>query len=274
MNKEEARRLQAEQSAEGTAYGSTMQALRRAEQSLPDFTSSYDGEIRRLYQSIVQREPFRYDALSDPLFEQFRDRAVSEGKRAMRDTMGQAAQLTGGYGSSYGQAVGQQQYGLYLQKLQEAMPQYYQTAYQRWKDEGDAMQAQLGAARGLAGDEYGRWKDRQSGAAALEQKGYDRTQDAYKNLAAAISGSGYVPEDSELRESGMTRARAEALRTEYLRSRRLLNTGGGGSSGGGVWAGSIRSSSAKTSSAGSKEQTKLAANQKAASTQDKHRRNG
>ena len=131
------------------------------------------------------------------------------------------------------------------------------------------MQAQLGAARGLAGDEYGRWKDRQSGAAALEQKGYDRTQDAYKNLAAAISGSGYVPEDSELRESGMTRARAEALRTEYLRSRKLLNTGGGG-----VWAGSIRSSSAKTSSAGSKEQTKLAANQKGASTQDKHRRNG
>ena len=274
MNEEEARRLQAEQSAEGTAYGSTMQALRRAEQSLPDFTSSYDGEIRRLYQSIVQREPFRYDALSDPLFEQFRDRAVSEGKRAMRDTMGQAAQLTGGYGSSYGQAVGQQQYGLYLQKLQEAMPQYYQAAYQRWKDEGDAMQAQLGAARGLAGDEYGRWKDRQSGAAALEQKGYDRTQDAYKNLAAAISGSGYVPEDSELRESGMTRARAEALRTEYLRSRKLLKSGGGGSSGGGVWAGSIRSSSAKTSSAGSKEQTKLAANQKGASTQDKHRRNG
>ena len=76
MNEEEARRQQAEQSAEGTAYGSTMQALRRAEQSLPDFTSSYDGEIRRLYQSIVQREPFRYDALSDPLFEQFRDRTV------------------------------------------------------------------------------------------------------------------------------------------------------------------------------------------------------
>ena len=31
MNEEEARRQQAEQSAEGTAYGSTMQALRRAE---------------------------------------------------------------------------------------------------------------------------------------------------------------------------------------------------------------------------------------------------
>ena len=129
MNEEEARRQKAEQDAEGTAYASTMQALRLAERSLPDFTSSYDGEIRRLYQNIVSREPFRYDALSDPLYEQFRDRTVREGQLAMRDTMGQAAQLTGGYGSSYWQAVGQQQYGLYLQKLQDAMPEFYQAAW-------------------------------------------------------------------------------------------------------------------------------------------------
>lgn len=274
MNEEEARRQKAEQGAEGTAYASTMQALRLAERSLPDFTSSYDGEIRRLYQSIISREPFRYDALSDPLYEQFRDRTVREGQLAMRDTMGQAAQLTGGYGSSYGQAVGQQQYGMYLQKLQDAMPEFYQTAYQRWKDEGDAVQAKLSAAKGLAGEEYGRWRDRQSSAAALEQKGYERTRDAYQDLAAAISGSGYVPEDGELKRSGMTRARAEALRTEYLRSKGLLHTGGGSSGGGGVWAGSIRYTGSKADTAGSKEQTKLAANQKGSSTQDKHRRNG
>ena len=33
------------------AYGSTMEALRRAETSLPDLTTSYDGEIRSLYES-------------------------------------------------------------------------------------------------------------------------------------------------------------------------------------------------------------------------------
>ena len=62
---------------------------------------------------------------------------VSEGSRAMRDTMGQAAALTGGYGSSYAQSAGQQQYALYLQKLGEAMPELYQAAYERYSAEGD-----------------------------------------------------------------------------------------------------------------------------------------
>ncbi len=272
MNEQEEKRRSTEQSVEGTAYGSTMQALRQAEQSLPDFTSSYDGEISRLYQSIVRREPFRYDALSDPLYEQYRERSVREGRLAMRDTMGQAAQLTGGYGSSYAQAVGQQQYGMYLQKLQDTMPELYRAAYQRWQGEGEAMQAQLSAARGLAGEEYGRWKDRQSSAAALEQKGYDRTQDAYRNLSDAISKSGYVPTDDELKKSGMTREQAKALRKEYLRAKKLLPGGGGG--GGGSMPTYSGGSSKSGSTAGSKEQTKLVANQKGSSTQNKTRRNG
>ena len=44
------------------AYGSTMEALRRAETSLPDLTTSYDGESRSLYEKIVNRPAFRYEA--------------------------------------------------------------------------------------------------------------------------------------------------------------------------------------------------------------------
>ena len=46
-----------------------MAALKQAEQELPDFTSSYDGEIGRLFEKIVQRPAFRYDAESDPCTE-------------------------------------------------------------------------------------------------------------------------------------------------------------------------------------------------------------
>ena len=93
--------------AETPAYAATMAALKQAEQELPDFSSSYDGEIGRLFEKIVQRPAFQYDPEGDPLFNSYRDRTVREGRLAMRDTMGQAAHLTGGYGSSYGQAVGQ-----------------------------------------------------------------------------------------------------------------------------------------------------------------------
>lgn len=101
----------------GTGYESTMETLRQAEQELPAFSSSYDDEIGRLYDKIINREGFRYDMNSDPLYMSYRDRYAREGRLAMKSTMGQAAALTGGYGSSYSQAVGQEQYGAYLNQF-------------------------------------------------------------------------------------------------------------------------------------------------------------
>ena len=60
-----------------TEFNSTMEALRRAESTLPDFTSSYDDEIRRLYEEIVTRPAFRYDPLNDPLYQNYRTQAVT-----------------------------------------------------------------------------------------------------------------------------------------------------------------------------------------------------
>ena len=119
-----------------TDYSDTMEALRQAESAVPDFSTSYDGEIARLYEQIVNRPAFRYDPVSDPLYQSYRSEMVSEGSRAMRDTMGRATALTGGYGSSYAERVGQQQYGLYLQKLGQMMPELYEAAYARYRDQG------------------------------------------------------------------------------------------------------------------------------------------
>ena len=162
---------------EKTEFDSTMEALRRAESALPDFTSSYDGEIRRLYEEIVNRPAFRYDPRSDPLYQSYRTRMVTEGERAMRDTMGQAAALTGGYGSSYAQGVGQQEYELYLQRLGQVMPQLYKAAWERWSAEGDELKGLFDTTMTLAQDEIGREKDRFDEAARLEEQSYQRGQD-------------------------------------------------------------------------------------------------
>ena len=183
--------------AETPAYAATMAALKQAEQELPDFSSSYDGEIGRLFEKIVQRPAFQYDPEGDPLFNSYRDRTVREGRLAMRDTMGQAAHLTGGYGSSYGQAVGQQQYDAYLQKLGDAMPELYGAALKKWQAEGEQLSSQFGAASALAERDYGRARDKAAMASQIEQKGYDRRQTAYKNLVEIISKSGYAPNSAE-----------------------------------------------------------------------------
>ena len=262
MSQETIIRKEEKSAAASPAYAGTMAALRQAEKELPDFTSSYDGEISRLFESITQRPQFIYDAESDPLYGSYRDRYVREGRLAMRDTMGQAAHLTGGYGSSYGQAVGQQQYGAYLQKLSDAMPELYGAALKRWQAEGEQLSDQFAAARSMAQTEYGRAQDKAQRAAEIEQKGYDRRQTAYRNLVEIISKSGYAPDAGELAEAGMSKEQADALRQEYLRANKLLPRSGGGSSGGINYYGSGTGKTKESAESESAEQKKLAANAK------------
>ena len=121
--------------------------------------TNYDAEADRLYRSFAGRGAFRYRAADDPFYRAARDRYVQDGRLAMRDSMGSAAALTGGYGSSYSQGVGQQRYGEYLRRLSELMPQYYTAALRRWEAQGKALSDAYGMARGLAQDAYTRRKD-------------------------------------------------------------------------------------------------------------------
>ena len=244
----------------GTDYKSTMETLRQAEQELPSFSGSYDDEIGRLYDRIINREGFRYDINSDPLYMSYRDRYTREGRLAMKSTMGQAAALTGGYGSSYSQAVGQEQYGAYLEKLGNVMPQLYSAAYSRYKSEGEALSEQYAMAVKRGEGEYNRYRDRLSDAKAqqelgykLEQQDYERQQKAFQTLMSLISSTGYEANEDDLKQSGMSQAQADAIRNEFLRKNGLLDTGGTSS---GAWYGGYAS----------KEQTKLDANEKKSSS--------
>jgi len=203
-------------------YENTMSALKSAETGSGGFSGSYDGEIRSIYSKIVNRPEFSYDFDSDPLYAGYKQDYQRQGRLAMRDSMAQAANLTGGYGSSYAQSVGQQQYGAYLEKLGQIMPELYSAAYERYKAEGDSLAARLSAATELSGMEYSRYADGKDRELQNMKFEYQQRSDAYKALADAISGSGYVPGEEELSRAGMSGELAEALRYEYLRKNDLL----------------------------------------------------
>ena len=266
-------------------FDDTMQALRQAESILPDFTSSYDGVISRLYDEIVSRPAFQYDPVGDPLYRNYRTQLLAEGGRAMRDTAGQAAALTGGYSSSYAESLGQQQYAQYLERLGQVMPELYEAAYKRYRDEGEELWTQLGAARGLADSEYGRRKERFALASDLEKQRYERGEKRYQKLLSLISQSGYEPSDEELRSAGMSREQAAALRDAWLlkNPKALLSTKLAGLSladGSGIYAyrggsrsgGSAAPAASGSSEPGDREQDKLDANKPGASNTDKRRR--
>lgn len=203
--------------------------------------AAWDDELEELYSRLSGRGSFRYDAASDALYTAARDRAVVNGRLAMRDSMGQAAALTGGYGSSFAQAVGQREYDDYLRSLGEAMPQFYAMAQQHWQQEGDDLRDRYDLLYRRASDERERQAAAQAAAAQAEHEAYERQtaadkaaaqqrQTNYSALVKLIQRSGYRPSDAELSAAGLSRAAADALAEAYLRSLQPARRSGGGSS--------------------------------------------
>jgi hypothetical protein len=123
------------------------------------YQSRWDDELTSLYDQIRNRKKFSYDMGTDPLYQQYREQYQRLGRLAMQDTMGQAAALTGGYGSTYGEQVGQQAYNAYLQNLNDIVPQLQQQAYQRYQDEGTDLYNQHSLVKGREDTDYGRYRD-------------------------------------------------------------------------------------------------------------------
>ena len=130
------------------------------------YESTWQGQIDSLLNGILNREKFSYNQDADPMYRQYRDSYVTQGRNAMRDTMGQAAALSGGYGSSYAQTAGQQAYQNHLQQLHSTVqPQLYNMALAAW----NAQQAENAA--------YNRWSDDYSRALQERSWTYDVLQD-------------------------------------------------------------------------------------------------
>ena len=145
-----------------------------------EYTSSYAQELEELYDQIMNRPDFSYDLANDPLYQQYRQQYQRQGRLAMADTMGQAAALTGGYGSSYSQAAGQQSYHQYLAQLAEVTPQLYGQALDRYTRQGEALQDRYDRLLGLEERDYQRY------AQAYSQwlSEYGLAQDRYESSRA------------------------------------------------------------------------------------------
>lgn len=123
------------------------------------YTSRWDKELDTLYDQIANRKAFSYDLGSDPLYRQYREQYQSAGRLAMENTMGAAAALTGGYGSSYSQQAGQQSYNAYLQKLNEVVPDLYAQARSQYDREGAALSERYALISSREKSDYDRYRD-------------------------------------------------------------------------------------------------------------------
>ncbi len=106
----------------------------------------------------MKRDPLEYNFNDDPVYQQLKDKYIQQGKMAMMDTMGQAAAaMTGGYGNSYAQSVGQQAYAAQLQNLNDVVPELYQMALDNYNREGEEMLNKYALYSAEEQNDYDRW---------------------------------------------------------------------------------------------------------------------
>lgn len=240
------------------------QAQEYLNQQLSGYNSKYGSQITDLVARLQNRPAFEYDANTDPLYLQLRDIWKQDGLMAMEDTMGQAAQLTGGYGNSHAQMAGQQVYNNYLRQVNEMVPELKEAARADYDADTDVLLRNLGLLMEQDSTDYARWMDEinrqyQMDRDALSDQRYDqereyqtgrdqladqryqdeldysRKQQSYDRLLELIIATGYKPTAEELAAAGMSEAEAKAWLGYYAGSRSGAGSrsSGGDSSGGG-----------------------------------------
>ena len=124
-----------------------------------EYQSTWQDQLNETISQILNREKFSYDLNGDALYQQYKDQYVQQGRMAMMDTMGQAQAMTGGYGNSYAQSVGQQAYQGYLQQLNDVVPELYGMALDQYNREGQEMYDQAALMAQQEDRDYGRYQD-------------------------------------------------------------------------------------------------------------------
>lgn len=214
-----------------------------------EYQSTWQDQLNETISQILNRDKFSYDLNGDALYQQYKDQYVQQGKMAMMDTMGQAQAMTGGYGNSYAQSVGQQAYQGYLQQLNEVVPELYGMALDQYNQEGQNMYNQAALMAQMEDQDYGRYQDAMNAWLAERdylagrydsERSYDYGQ--YVDNRDFSYGSfiddrnyQYQKEQDALAEAWRQKEFNEAQRqyNEQMALQRKQATAGGGSGGGG-----------------------------------------
>lgn len=210
-----------------SAVAEAQALLQQQQQNKPGaYTPVWQDEADAYLNQYQNRDPFSYDFASDPVYQQYRDLYTTQGKLAMMDAMGQAAAMTGGYGNSYAQQVGQQTYNQYLGQLNEIVPELSANAESRYAREGEELMAM-----------YDLYMNRENQERASYESEMDRwyqemarLQSNYDN-AYARAYEDYVS-DKNIAYNDYSTGRSEAYADYQAEQQRKYTGGGGGNPGG------------------------------------------
>jgi len=148
------------QYVQSDAVTSAQQALQNVQNNKPaSYNSRYGAALDNILQQIQNPKDFKYSFDGDELFKLYADQYTRRGKQASLDAMGQAATLTGGYGNSYAQQVGNQTYDQYLMDLYDKGLDLRDRAYQQYQDQLANQYNQFNVLNTADQSDYAKYRD-------------------------------------------------------------------------------------------------------------------
>lgn len=144
------------------AFFSTASAdYAKAIQSLvkPTYESKYGTLIENQLNKILNKEAFSYDFNADPLYQNYKDQYTKMGKEAAMNAAAATSTLTGGYGNSYAGTAAAQANQQYLTQLNEAIPELYNAALNKYNMEKEDMYNQFNVLQSEENRLYGQHRD-------------------------------------------------------------------------------------------------------------------
>lgn len=130
--------------------------------STPTFTDPYAERLESALARLEDRKPFSYDPQNDPAFQAYREAYRREGDRAARNSLGDAATLTGGQASTAAVAAASQARDYYNSKLGDVVPELYQMAWQMYQNEQNGLVDEINLLAGLSAQAYQQQADQRA----------------------------------------------------------------------------------------------------------------
>lgn len=114
------------------AYTAALNKYRGANKNF-GFNFSKQNQLDEAKSDYANYHDFDFDVNKDAFYKDAVEQYKKLGKLAMDDTIGKASAMTGGYGNSYAQSVGQQAYQGQLDNLNDVALDLYDRALERYK---------------------------------------------------------------------------------------------------------------------------------------------
>lgn len=156
------------------------------------YTSAYTKQLNKaMTQMNAARKNlinFKYDPMQDAQYQALAQIYGARGNQAAQDTLGDAATLNGGFGTSYAVSAAQQARNQYNQELAALVPDLEANAYSRMQANYGLMQDQYNLLMDADTQAYQRFRDQV--ADYQWGKGYDTDIYQYRQQQKKSSGGG------------------------------------------------------------------------------------